>query len=431
MKFKKGRAIVALIIIITAVSIGLINAKAVNEKTITFEDENLYIQVRDFLGSKVKRYDNDKKSLVVNVEEVTNIHIYKGAIKSIAGIEQFQYLTSLDINNSQATGDNFESNGIEVKSACKLENLDRLNQLMNLKELSLSYCQINNNDIGLIAELKGLEKLQLSNNEISDVSKIAELGNLQHLVIDGNNIEDINSFNKLDKITYLNIENNNISDLSALAGMKNLTYLYFSYNKVNDISVLSNFTKLSSLKFQQNQVYDISVLSNLRYLKEVQMSENHIGDFTPLLELPELKINDTYVPVIGKQTIDINVKNGDVISLPKLVKQAFELFDVAEAIDCINCRASDDYKSCIIDDGVEAARIRVSKGSMRDSIITLKVGNDTDSQYKLSETQKIQVREGKKNEQAIIAVPKAVFIVITILAVSIWIVSIVIVCKKK
>ena len=63
MRLKKGRIIFAIVVIITAIMIGLMHADAANEKTIAFEDENLYIQVKDSLGDKVRSFDNEKKTI--------------------------------------------------------------------------------------------------------------------------------------------------------------------------------------------------------------------------------------------------------------------------------------------------------------------------------------------------------------------------------
>jgi Leucine-rich repeat (LRR) protein len=213
--------------------------------------------------------------------------------------------------------------------------------------------------------------------------------------------------------------------------MRNITSLKCSSNQISDISVISNLTKLKSFSCNNNDVSDISSLSDLRCLEEVYLTGNKIIDFSPLIELPLLDIDDTYITMIGKQNIQINVKDGDVVKLPPVVKQAFELFEPAEGIDCINCKVTPDYEYCEIDPGVEGARMRISKGSMKDTIIILKPGEETESNYKLSETEKKQIKEGKENEKAIISLPKALVITLAILIIGLWVGSIVFICKKN
>lgn len=430
MRFKKGRIIFAILIIIIAVLIGLIHADAANEKTIAFEDENLYIQVKDSLGDKVKSFDNNKKTITVDIDEVTSLSIFRNGVKSLNGIEQFPNLTYLSINNGDASGDTTEEN-LKVESTCKLEGLDKLAELPKLTELSLWYCQINDNDMQYIEKLTNLTKLDLSYNEISDVSKITNLTKLSSLILTGNKIVDINPLNKLDKISYLSINENNISDISVVAGMKEINIFLCAKNQISDISSVANLTKLTTLDCTGNRISDISSLKSLRYLKDVSLSENAIVDFSPLMALPNLDMNDTYVTKIGKQNIEINIKDGDIIKLPPIVKQAFQLFEPAEGVDCINCKVSDNYESCQVDSGVDGARIRISKGSMKDTIITLKPGKETESTYKLSENEKQQIREGKEEEKAIISLPKALVIFLAILIIALWIGSIVYVCKRK
>lgn len=430
MRFKKGRIIFAILIIIIAVLIGLMHADAANEKTIAFEDENLYIQVKDSLGDKVKSFDNNKKTITVDIDEVTSLSIFRNGVKSLNGIEQFPNLTYLSINNGDASGDTTEEN-LKIESTCKLEGLDKLAELPKLTELSLWYCQINDNDMQYIEKLTNLTKLDLSYNEISDVSKITNLTKLSSLILTGNKIVDINPLNKLDKISYLSINENNISDISVVAGMKEINIFLCAKNQISDISSVANLTKLTTLDCTGNRISDISSLKSLRYLKDVSLSENAIVDFSPLMALPNLDMNDTYVTKIGKQNIEIDIKDGDIIKLPPIVKQAFQLFEPAEGVDCINCKVSDDYESCQVDSGVDGARIRISKGSMKDTIITLKPGKETESTYKLSENEKQQIREGKEAEKAIISLPKALVIFLAILIIALWIGSIVYVCKRK
>ena len=222
MRFKKGRVIFAIVIIITAILIGLMHADAANEKTIAFEDENLYIQVKDSLGDKVKSFDNDKKTITVNVDEVTSLSIFKNGIKSLDGIEQFPNLTTLSINNGQAVGGATDDD-VHTESMCKLEGLDKLSQLTKLTDLSLWYCQINDSDMQYFEKLTNLTKLDLSYNEISDVSKLTDLTKINYLILTGNKIFDINPLNKLDKVTYLSINKNHIEDISVVASMKNIT----------------------------------------------------------------------------------------------------------------------------------------------------------------------------------------------------------------
>ena len=430
MRFKKGRIIFAILIIIIAVLIGLMHADAANEKTIAFEDENLYIQVKDSLGDKVKSFDNNKKTITVDIDEVTSLSIFRNGVKSLNGIEQFPNLTYLSINNGDASGDTTEEN-LKIESTCKLEGLDKLAELPKLTELSLWYCQINDNDMQYIEKLTNLTKLDLSYNEISDVSKITNLTKLSSLILTGNKIVDINPLNKLDKISYLSINENNISDISVVAGMKEINIFLCAKNQISDISSVTNLTKLTTLDCTGNRISDISSLKSLRYLKDVSLSENAIVDFSPLMALPNLDMNDTYVTKIGKQNIEIDIKDGDIIKLPPIVKQAFQLFEPAEGVDCINCKVSDDYESCQVDSGVDGARIRISKGSMKDTIITLKPGKETESTYKLSENEKQQIREGKEAEKAIISLPKALVIFLAVLIIALWIGSIAYVCKRK
>ena len=218
MRVKKGRIIFSILIIVTAILIGLLHADAANEKTVAFEDENLYNQVKYSLGDKVKAFDNNKKTITVDIDEVTSLRINR--VQSLDGIEQFTNLDTLTIGNGEGAED--ENGDVVGKSAYKLEGLQKLKELGKLKDLSLTYCQLNDSDMDIIGSLNNMKKLSLSNNEITDVSKISGMVSLEYLDISGNKIQDINPLNNLRNITDLNVSDNDISDVSVVANMRAL-----------------------------------------------------------------------------------------------------------------------------------------------------------------------------------------------------------------
>ncbi len=430
MKAKRWKVVLLLISIFVAMLWRGLFAHAANEKTVFFEDENLYIQVKDSLGDKVKSFNNEEKSITVDIAEVKSINIFKNGIKNLNGLEQFENLSSLSINNGEAVSENGED--VHTVSSGKLEGLDKLKEMKMLNSLSLRYCQITNEDLKFIDGIANLKALDLSSNEITDISSMNNLTNIESLRLDNNQIEDVSCLSGCREMKNLYLNENKISDISFIAGLSNITNLGLSNNNIEDISSIAYLKNLYFFEISNNNVTNLDSIRNLRNIKNVNFSGNHITDFTPVLELVNLDLGDRYITKLGEQKIDINIKDGDIVKLPPIIKQSFKIFNVAESLDCINCTVSDDYEFCTVKPGVQAARIRICKGSLANSIITLKPADSTDDEYKLSEKEKNNVSKGVPVEKAIVSLPKNVVIILTlVIVVILFSLTVFVIVRKK
>ena len=106
-----------------------------------------------------------------------------------------------------------------------------------------------------------LNKKQIENEGLKDLCKINFKG-LYKLDISRNKISDINSLEKLflKDVKELNLDENSISDIS--------------------IFVKINFDKLEKLDLSVNEISDINILEkvNLNELKELKLTQNKITD---------------------------------------------------------------------------------------------------------------------------------------------------------
>ena len=155
-------------------------------------------------------------------------------------------------------------------------------------------------DMGPLAYMVNLQRLELYNQQISDLTPLAGLTNLQNLSVasviwdsgptlhEGGQISDISPLAGLTNLRFLSVEANQISDVSQLAGLTNLVTLDLRSNNISDISGLARLTNLISLGLSHNQISDITPLEGLMSLGNIDLSSNQISDITPLAGLTSL-----------------------------------------------------------------------------------------------------------------------------------------------
>ena len=101
----------------------------------------------------------------------------------------------------------------------KLENLEVITELTQLKELEISVYHINDDDLQIIAKLSQLEKLTLNTNDITDISVLADMKNLNYLDLSENAITDVSVLAGMPNLKYIDLYENNLSDVSAAWGV--------------------------------------------------------------------------------------------------------------------------------------------------------------------------------------------------------------------
>ncbi|MDE0088821.1 MAG: leucine-rich repeat domain-containing protein [Candidatus Poribacteria bacterium] len=148
-----------------------------------------------------------------DMQTITGLNAKGKSIEKLTGLEFAINLEKLDLSNNQI------SDVSPLAGLTKLEELD-LSDNSNAKGKSIT------NLTGLELAIN-LEKLDLSNNQISDLTPLKDLKNLEELDLSDNKILDVNPLANLTELKELDLDNNSISDMSALAGLKNLT-LHFN-----------------------------------------------------------------------------------------------------------------------------------------------------------------------------------------------------------
>lgn len=113
-------------------------------------------------------------------------------------------------------------------------------------------------------ELKLLEKLDLSDKNISSLKGIEHAVNLKHLNLCRNEIRDASLLSKLVNLNTLELSENKIEDVSFLSDLVNLKSIGLDSNNISEISNLTNLTELQILNISNNQIQDLTFLDSIR-----------------------------------------------------------------------------------------------------------------------------------------------------------------------
>ena len=138
--------------------------------------------------------NNNGASVVKNFNKLENLNISNGSITSIDTLKNLTMLKGINLDGN------------------KILDLSPLNNKQNLEVLSLSDCNINNNQLKSINSLNNLKEIDISNNNITSIESLNNSKNIVYLDVSENEIKDISSLSQFNKIEDLDISNNPIEN---------------------------------------------------------------------------------------------------------------------------------------------------------------------------------------------------------------------------
>lgn len=249
------RVTMIMMLILMSVSVGGFAETDVNGN-IVFEDENLKYEI---LHSGVD-LNNDEEISPSEALVLTNLSISNEELYSLEGIQYFENLTELEMNDIYG-----------------LNDLSPLSELGNLIDLELSECSIE--DITPLEHLTNLEYLYLDNNDISDISPLSTLTSLRGLMIFDNAVTDISSLENLVNLEDLEIDGNQIEDISVIQNFEKLKELWINRNDIADVTPIVNLSSIQSLWIDGENLEDIEGTTVIKGLAELGV----FGDFDETL----------------------------------------------------------------------------------------------------------------------------------------------------
>lgn len=175
----------------------------------------------------------------------------------------------------------------------------------------IEYSKHSFSDVSSLKNLKHLEILRLSHNNIEDISPLKDLSNLRELYISHNRIADISSLKNLVNLEKFDISKNEVSDLGVVAHYTKLNLLDLVRNKVSDFSPAENLNQLAYLNADNNQITSVN-LSKLVNLQHLHLSKNKLSSVsslnTTLLESLDLSHNNLDDTSLNTENIKANTQ---------------------------------------------------------------------------------------------------------------------------
>ncbi|MHA1521956.1 MAG: leucine-rich repeat protein [Promethearchaeota archaeon] len=136
--------------------------------------------------------------------------------------------------------------------------------------------------------LKNIERLILSNTNITKITGLENFPNLKDLDLRGCGITEISGLETLVNLEKLDLSRNKITEISGLETLVNLEKLDITDNEITEITGLENLTNLKELDLTMNQISKIEGLKTLTHLEELNLHGNEITEIPYLENLANL-----------------------------------------------------------------------------------------------------------------------------------------------
>lgn len=234
-------------------------------KTVTLKDLTIDAMVRDQLGKSADDVIwSDELWSMTALSSTNDSGQSYGSILRLDDLQYFKGLETLYIEGQ--------------------ENLDlsQLQQLENLKTLTLKDCGISTGDLDTISQLTGLRYLNLSGNHIAGVTAIGNMTTLIRLNLSDNSLSDLSGLGGASALEALDISGNAVADISPLSAITGLKELYGKYLLITDLTPLSGMTGLTILELPGCDVSDLTPLSGCTALQTLSLAQNSVTDVTAL-----------------------------------------------------------------------------------------------------------------------------------------------------
>ncbi|HEL6726138.1 TPA: MucBP domain-containing protein, partial [Listeria monocytogenes] len=286
-------------------------ARAASTDVVNIPDPYLNEGLKNIIGNPFLTELTEANLETITIADISYMYSspgypVNGLIKDLTGLEKAVNTTKLYFSNQT-----------------EITNLNQIKNLPNLKKIVGITTGLN--DIKALSEMPALEEVELGGDYITDFTPLLEKENLKSFSYNSYawldpayhqiNNEEFEKFANLKSLENLDVTWNNITDLSALTANDHITNLNLSFNKFTNVAPIATMKKLKVLYLNNNNLTSIDSLNTLRGLSIAYADNNNITDLSKLKDFFEgMDVVGDYKGLqVNSQTITlptINIKEG-------------------------------------------------------------------------------------------------------------------------
>lgn len=327
----RGVAPVLLFSLLILFLLGLFLLASLADAPVTFEDQNLELEIRQHLNHYSKPIFRNQ------LLDIHTLDLSDKSITDLSGIEHLRNLQALNLAHNHISdlsplrtlrslrSLDLQDNGIVDLDQVNFSNLSKLGllelHLDNNRILTPEGVEMRLSNLATLSTFRTLETLSLSQNHIADIAPLQNLSQLTALDLIDNRINHLPQSSNWPELETLLLGGNHITDLQFTEGfghLEKLETLDLSRNQIQDlagIQHLSLLTQLEELDLSRNQIQDIASLAELDQLSKLNLRQNDLREITPLGNLPQL----TYLNIHSNPNIHSVAPLANLININTLI----------------------------------------------------------------------------------------------------------------
>ncbi|EJV0514566.1 MucBP domain-containing protein [Listeria monocytogenes] len=308
---QKAIKIMLVLFLITTVFLPFSNVRAASTDVVNIPDPYLKEGLKTIVGKPLLEELTEAHLETISTADISYMFGFSGypvtgLVRDLTGLEKAVNMTNF-----------YFSNQTEITNLNQIKNLPKLKKIVGIST--------GLNDIKALGEMPALEEVELGGDYITDFTPLLEQENLKSFSYNSYawldpsyhqiNNEEFTKFANLKSIENLDVTWNNITDLAALTANDHITNLNLSYNKFTNVAPIATMKKLKVLYLNNNNLTSIDSLHTLRGLSIAYADNNNITDLSKLKDFFESMnvVGDYKGLQVNSQTITlptINIKEG-------------------------------------------------------------------------------------------------------------------------
>ncbi|EAG1702628.1 LPXTG cell wall anchor domain-containing protein [Listeria monocytogenes] len=308
---QKAIKIMLVLFLITTVFLPFSNVRAASTDVVNIPDSYLKEGLKTIVGKPLLEELTEAHLETISTADISYMFGFSGypvtgLVRDLTGLEKAVNMTNL-----------YFSNQTEITNLNQIKNLPKLKKIVGIST-GLS-------DIKALGEMPALEEVELGGDYITDFTPLLEQENLKSFSYNSYawldptyhqiDNEEFTKFANLKSLENLDVTWNNITDLAALTANDHITNLNLSYNKFTNVAPIATMKKLKVLYLNNNNLTSIDSLHTLRGLSIAYADNNNITDLSKLKDFFESMnvVGDYKGLQVNSQTITlptINIKEG-------------------------------------------------------------------------------------------------------------------------